>query len=332
VRREELLARVRNVLRRAEARRASALPETSVMRGRLEMMSLANILQVLEAERRTGTLRLTSGSRRGELVFADGRVAFAMEGARLGDAAVYCLLSWDKGEFSLDPTPATGSPEAQVTKSSQGLLMEGARRLDEVPPLRQALGSPEGPLKMMSPFREGFLQRELPRGYHQLVDLCDGTRTLPKVLEASGLDEWETLNLLIRFIRLGMLEVGSAPKRGMPRLGIQIPVEFQSLKTFTGTRSFDLSPRGIFLCTPRVFPVGEDIVLRFRLPSVGQPFKVVGRVIWSSPTDSPQGFPAGMGVQFLDLAPEEQAAIERYVVEMFLDRALTEDHGESKAL
>ncbi len=328
IRREELLARVKNVLRRAEARRATLPSETSVMRGRLETMSLSNIIQVLEAEQRTGMLRLTSEGRRGEMVFAEGRVAYAMEGSRQGEAAVYRLLTWLRGEFALEPTPGTGPNEAQVTRANQALLIEGARRLDEIPVLRQALGPLEGPVRMLSVFREAFLQRALPRGLNQIVDLCDGSRTLPQLLETSSQDEWETLTFLVRFRKLGMLEPGDAAKRGIPRLGIQVPVDFQPMKTFTASRSFDLSPRGIFLCTTQAFPVGEEILVRFKLPGVAHPFKVVGRVVWSSPTDTPQGFPAGMGIQFLDLTPEEQGTIERYVVEMFLDRALTEEPAE----
>lgn len=82
VRREEILARVRNVLRRSEARRAAAPPESSLMRGCLEVMGLPNIIQVLEAERRTGTLRLLSEGRRGEILFIEGRLAYAMQGPR----------------------------------------------------------------------------------------------------------------------------------------------------------------------------------------------------------------------------------------------------------
>jgi DNA-binding response OmpR family regulator len=74
VRREEMLARVRNVLRRFETRRAAVPPQSSMMRGRLDVMGLPNIVQVLEAERRTGTLRLTSEARRGEILFLEGRV------------------------------------------------------------------------------------------------------------------------------------------------------------------------------------------------------------------------------------------------------------------
>ena len=112
--REELLARVRNVLRRAEGRRAAAPPESSVMRGRLEIMRLPSIVQVLEADRRTGTLHLRTGGRRGAVMFFEGRAAYAVEGVREGEAAVFNLLGWEQGEFELELTSGMGPSSAQV--------------------------------------------------------------------------------------------------------------------------------------------------------------------------------------------------------------------------
>jgi uncharacterized protein (TIGR02266 family) len=322
VRREEMLARVRNVLRRLESRRAAAPAESSLMRGRLEVMGLPNIFQVLEAERRTGTLRLNHDSRRGEILFLEGRVAYAVEGERQGEAAVYRMLAWDTGDFELEQTSGSGPASAQITRSNQSLLVEGMRRLDELPSLREAIGAPEGPIRMFAVFREGLMRRTLPSGFHQLVALCDGTHRLPQLLEAGTLDEWTALTYLARFVKLGMLEHGVAAKRASPRLGIQVPVEFASLKDFKTARSLDVSARGMFLRTSQVYPVGEDVVVRFSLPGVARPFKAVGRVTWSSPTDTPQGLPAGMGVQFLDLDSQGQGVIEQFVVELLLDRIL----------
>jgi uncharacterized protein (TIGR02266 family) len=328
VRREEMLARVRNVLRRCEARRAAAPPESSLMRGRLEVMGLPNIIQVLETERRTGTLRLLHDGRRGEILFLEGRVAYAMEGARQGEAAIYRMLAWDKGDFELEQTSGAGPAAAQIARPNQALLMEGMRRLDELPSLRQAFGSSAEPVKMFAVFRDSLLRRTLPSGFHHLVSLCDGTHGLAEVLEASTLDEWKALTYLGRFVKLGILEHGVAAKRASPRLGIQIPIEFLSLKEFRAARSLDISARGMFVRTGHVYPVGEDVVVRFSLPGVPRSFKAVGRVTWSSPTDTPQGLPAGMGVQFLDLEAQEQGVIEQYVVELLLDRVLTD--GDDK--
>lgn len=327
VQREEMLARVRNVLRRSEARRAAVPPEASLMRGRLDVMGLPNLIQVLEAERRTGTLRLLSEGRRGEILFIEGRIAYAMQGQRQGEAAVYHLLAWDKGDFELELTSGTGPAEAQVVRSNQSLLMEGVRRLDEISSLRQVLASIEGPVKMLPLFREGLLHRTLPSGFRQLVELCDGGKALDELVETCSLDPWGALTFLGRFLRLGMLEHGQAAKRAFPRLGLQVSVDFQSLKTFKQARSLDVSARGMFLRTSEVLPVGEDVLVRFNLPGVPQSFKAVGRVMWSSPTDTPQGLPAGMGVQFLDLDTQGQTVVERYVVEVLLNRALQEEPG-----
>jgi uncharacterized protein (TIGR02266 family) len=325
IRREELLARVRNVLRRVEGRRAAAPPESSVMRGRLEIMRLASIVQVLETDRRTGTLHLRAHGRRGDMMFVDGQVAYAVEGGREGEAAVFNLLGWEQGEFELEITSGAGPASAQVGRSNQALLAEGIRRLGEIPALRAELAGLEGPVKMLRAFRDGLLRRTLLGGFQRLVGLCDGARTLPEILEAGTLDVWAALKHLARFHALGMLEHGQAAKRAAPRLRIQVPVEFQSVQTFRPARSLDISARGVFLRTTAVFPVGEEVLLRFTLPRVSHAFKVTGRVVWSSPTDAPQGVPAGMGVQFLDLEGAEQGLIEQYVVELLLDRVLGED-------
>jgi uncharacterized protein (TIGR02266 family) len=329
VRREEIIARVRNVLRRSEARRAAAPPQSSLMRGRLEVMGLPNIVQVLEAERRTGTLRLTSEGRRGEILFLEGRIAYAMQGPRQGEAAVYTLLAWSTGDFELELTTGEGPGDAQVVRPNQVLLMEGVRRLDELPGLRKAVAHLEGPVKLFAIFRDGLLRRTLPGGFNHLVRMCDGSRTVAQLSEASSLDEWGTLTFLGRFLTMNLLEHGAVAKRSTPRLGTQIAVEFQSLKSFRQARSLDVSARGMFLRTTQVFPMGEDLLIRFNLPGIAHPFKAVGRVVWSSPTDTPQGLPAGMGVQFLDLEASEQVTVEEFVVEFLLDKALTDD-GEGK--
>jgi uncharacterized protein (TIGR02266 family) len=330
VRREEMLARVRNVLRRFESRRTAVPAESSLMRGRLEVMGLPNIVQVLETERRTGTLRLTHETRRGEIFFLDGRVAYAVEGPRQGEAAVYRMLAWDKGDFELEQTSGSGPTAAQIGRPNQSLIMEGMRRLDELPRLRETIGAAAGPIRMFAVFRDGLLRRTLPSGFQHLVTLCDGTHELPHLLETSTLDEWTALTYLARFVKLGVLEHGVAAKRTSPRLGIQVPVEFVSLKEVKTARSLDVSGRGMFVRTAQVYPVGEEVLVRFGLPGVGRPFKLAGKVMWSSPTDTPQGLPAGMGIQFVDLEGQEQGTIEQYVVELLLDRVLaSEDEDKS---
>ena len=322
IRREELLARVRNVLRRTESRRATTPMETSLMRGRLDMMSLPNIIQMIEMERRSGTLKLSTESRHGEILFREGQILGATQGPRRGDAAVYALFTWQHGEFALEPTAREVPPDAKTSRSNQALLMDGARRADELAALRQSCGALTGPVRLFAHYREGLLGRDLPAGVEQAVELCDGAHTVAQMVEAAVLDEWGALTVLDRFLRLGMLEQGPATKRAFPRLSAQMPVEFQSLKAFQRGTSSDISSRGVFLRTSQVFPVGEDMVLQFKLPGLASAFRLLGRVVWSSSVDTPQGLPAGMGVQFLEVTGEEQRSIDRSIVLAILERAI----------
>jgi uncharacterized protein (TIGR02266 family) len=327
VQRAELVARVKNVLRRAEALRAAS-PQASLMRGRLEMMSLPNLIQVLEAERRTGALRLSSEGRRGEIWLTAGQIAFAVEGPRRGEAAIYNLLTWQQGEFELELTPGTVPAEAEVMAPNQSLLMEGMRRLDEMPALHQTLSLLKGAIQMRPVFREELLGRGLPGTLRQLVELCEGKRTTPQLLQVSDLDDWQTLTFLARFLRLGMLDRGQADKRGFFRLDLQIPVDYQHLRTFITARTWDLSAGGMFVLTTQSFPVGESTRVRFTPPGLIYPVEGVGRVMWTRPTDIGPGLPAGMGIQLLDLTEETRKAIERYIIEQILDRALRDETGE----
>jgi PilZ domain len=69
-------------------------------------------------------------------------------------------------------------------------------------------------------------------------------------------------------------------------------------------RSPDLTPQGMFINTPRQFPVDAQLTLRFDLVRTGVIVQAVGRVRYCLPG-------VGVGVQFVDLSPSARAAIEK---------------------
>jgi uncharacterized protein (TIGR02266 family) len=76
--------------------------------------------------------------------------------------------------------------------------------------------------------------------------------------------------------------------------------------------SVDLSPGGLYLKTKRPLGIDDDLILTFSLP--GQDEKAVScgaRVAWVNREENPlkPELPSGVGVQFVDLAPEDLASI-----------------------
>jgi CheY-like chemotaxis protein len=97
--------------------------------GRLSEMGLLDWMTSLEQGRKTCALVLTSGKDRCTLYFSEGQVRHATYGDKVGDEAVFKVLTWTDGDWELDFTKTT--TEHTTTMSTQGLMMEGLRLLDE---------------------------------------------------------------------------------------------------------------------------------------------------------------------------------------------------------
>ncbi len=308
---EELKVRVRMILRRS---RPPQRPE-ALASGQLQAMNLVSLVQMLEGERRTARLLLKRGTEQGEISFVDGAITRAGQGSRQGKAAVFQLLTWQEGTFQLAAPDPASQTAANVKLSNQTLLMEGVRRLDEIPGLRVGLPGPGVSLEFSAPLRADVTAQAQPEAA-PLVALLDNSRDLEQVLDQSPLDVWSTLKIL-QYL-LGVRAVVSADlgpeRRGGARLNVDFPLEYQRLPAFQKATTFNLSARGVFIQTAAPFQVGAQVILRFQLPGYETPVKVTGQVVWRN-ADSGKRGGTGMGVQFLDLTPGDREAIERHLAQ-----------------
>ncbi len=99
------------------------------LQGNLRDMSVADLIQQYGQDQKTAELSITHGNQQAILFFKGGTVAHAALGDSQGEEVVYRILQWETGEFSLE----TGiePPTVTIQRSWSGLLLEGARRLDE---------------------------------------------------------------------------------------------------------------------------------------------------------------------------------------------------------
>lgn len=101
----------------------------ATLKGSLKQMNVIDLLQSLELGRKNCALTLTNEGDRCDLFFTEGQINHAVYGDVTGDDAVYKVLTWSDGSFQID---FTGRSDAQsTTRSTQGLLMEGLRLVDE---------------------------------------------------------------------------------------------------------------------------------------------------------------------------------------------------------
>jgi CheY-like chemotaxis protein len=102
-----------------------------VIQGRLEEMSMTDLMQSLEMGQKSCRLIVQKGGEQGELYFASGQCRDAKIGHVDGDDAVYKVILWTEGEFEIDFNAANASTRSTTTKTTTGLLMEAMRLMDE---------------------------------------------------------------------------------------------------------------------------------------------------------------------------------------------------------
>ncbi len=77
----------------------------------------------------------------------------------------------------------------------------------------------------------------------------------------------------------------------------------------------NISAGGLFIACARPMPVGTRFRVAFSLPGSERIYEANCEVRWlrSLQTAAQSGMPAGMGVRFLDLSPEDAKAIDAYI-------------------
>jgi CheY-like chemotaxis protein len=103
------------------------------VKGRVENISLASFLQLLEMERKTCTLSVRSpdpeGDHEGKLYFRAGRLVGAASGGTSGREAALEIVTWEHTNIEIADGCPPVEPEIEVPLSF--LLMEGMRLKDE---------------------------------------------------------------------------------------------------------------------------------------------------------------------------------------------------------
>jgi CheY-like chemotaxis protein len=100
-----------------------------VIQGRLEEMSVTELMQSLEMGQKSCRLTLRRNGENAELYFTAGQCKHAQLGAAEGDNVVYQAVNWADGEFEIEF--GASSDRETTTHSTTGLLMEAMRLLDE---------------------------------------------------------------------------------------------------------------------------------------------------------------------------------------------------------
>jgi len=76
----------------------------------------------------------------------------------------------------------------------------------------------------------------------------------------------------------------------------------------------DISSGGLFIVTPAELPNGEQVEVVISTPSTWEPLTLRAMVAWRRPAAGAD--PAGIGLKFVELSPDEQIALGEFVASL----------------
>ncbi|HWU86394.1 MAG TPA: DUF4388 domain-containing protein, partial [Kofleriaceae bacterium] len=259
--------------------------------GRVADMPVVDVIQTIEISRKSGVIQFVGDrGRQAAIYFRDGRVIDAEAGSLQGEDAVYRLLTWNEGEFEV--VFRTVRRREVISVSSQGLLMEGMRRLDEWSRLLEQLPS----LQHRFEVDAGELSSRLgdvPDDNNRILRLLDGKRTLLEVIDASDVGDLECLQVISRLYfeeLLIDLDQGAEPS-GPVRRDTGRPMPLVEVETPSPIRDAASGPAAAGAAVPAAAPAarpepvgaGEEPVFElpdeepmFELPDEEEPGALMG--------------------------------------------------------
>jgi DNA-binding response OmpR family regulator len=200
---KEIGARVRMILNRLQ-RRQSRQHQEQPFSGRLEDLSLTELIQVLSLEKRSGILELRNeNALSGRVYFRDGQVTQATTASLQAEEALYKMMSWQKGRFAMRFMPVEDTD--QIGVSNMGLLLQGATRMEQREELLRQLPSLDAVLVTTDNFKRIVAKKNLASDLDYFIALFDGQRSLGRIVDESIYDEITTLSRILKLYQLGFL-------------------------------------------------------------------------------------------------------------------------------
>lgn len=156
----------------------------------------------------------TTGERLGRILVASGAIRSEHLAAAVREQiedAAFELLRWEIGEFEWDEA-ATFDAEITMSVTVESLIMEAARRVDELDVIARKIHSVDVELGLVAEPPEGARELKILPDEWRVLVLVDGRTTVREIVRRSPFDNFMTLRTLYGLISTGLVEVLPDPE------------------------------------------------------------------------------------------------------------------------
>ncbi len=204
---EELYARIRDTLLVISGRQS--ISGQKELEGRLDGISLADVIQMIYMNRREGELVVRRGGESGVIYFRGGHICDAELDGMGRTKALFRLLSWKGARFEFYSRPVDMS--RRINAATGNLLIEGMRQIDELERIRsgrddtKVFPSENSVVRV----REGLSidGPDIGRDERDVLALVEMYERVRDIIDGSQRTDYETYKTLSSLIEKGLVEV-----------------------------------------------------------------------------------------------------------------------------
>ncbi|MCA9533321.1 MAG: DUF4388 domain-containing protein [Myxococcales bacterium] len=181
--------------------------QVRTMTGSIAEVPLPDLLQLFAASKKSGTLVVRTDTDVGKLHLDKGRLHYAAVNENYDVApekSFYRILTWEEGTFDMEPVEERDFP-GEIEMSTEGLLMEAMRQLDEVKRLGPELPPHSAQLEVCSPLIPPL--RDLTPDELDILQIAHNYSRVETVLNKSLAGDVRTSELIVKLIKSGYLKV-----------------------------------------------------------------------------------------------------------------------------
>lgn len=177
--------------------------------GTFDEVSFAELLQLLNIGNKTGKLTVQRPDETAVLHLRNGEVVRAVSRRDNGPELVYKILGWRAGDFSFERSDKMVIPN--IKGSTEGLILEGAKRFDEWERVEEELPDTHIVLRQCA-FAVNEHYEELDEAAQTVLRLVDAQRDIARIIRESGLEPAEAGKAVTQLLREGIVEQWSGTR------------------------------------------------------------------------------------------------------------------------
>ena len=202
---------------RATGQRQNVSGANKPMSGSIDEIPLPDLLQLLSTSRKSGVLSVRGEGGFGRIYMRKGQVYFASispassQGAHRPEfaeesydvaprKAMFRILTWTTGSFELEP-PDEKSVLEEIQESTEALLMEGMRQLDEFRRIESMLPDANATLALAHPLSAEL--KALQPNELEVLQLVHNFGRLTTILDGSSRTDLDTAMIIQSLIERG---------------------------------------------------------------------------------------------------------------------------------